>query len=370
MRICAVPRVTSPPALDGDLSEWSGFTVDALDRDSASTIHGPPPERADLMGTLQWAWNGAGLYLAVHVRDDALVHDSPDLAQDDVFELAIDGDGDNAGGGPADHLYRITHDGRQSDRGATIDALRVATRTVPTGWNLEIFIPADHLNLSPDGLESGRPIRFNWAVGDDDDGGGSDARLIAFGTQLDPPEGAWPTATLRQETRTFAGLVESGRWEWAGGGGFNDVFFLDDAYGWAVGPGVWRTTDGGSTWRRVGFWPGRPCSGSSSPTGSAAGCRAPTVAFFGRRMVASLGCRQPTTGRKDRRWSQQAQMTSGRPTSGVPLHGRPVTPRALDAPLNRWGRQLARKHAVQRVRRSVRPGFHRHIQRVGSGERR
>ena len=31
----------------------------------------------------------------------------------------------------------------------------------------------------------------------------------------------------------------------------NDVFFVDSAYGWAAGTGVWKTTDGGATWRRI-----------------------------------------------------------------------------------------------------------------------
>ncbi len=48
-------------------------------------------------------------------------------------------------------------------------------------------------------------------------------------------------------------LTESGRWEWAGGGVLNDIFFVDATYGWAVGPGVWRTTDAGATWRRIGL---------------------------------------------------------------------------------------------------------------------
>ncbi len=46
-------------------------------------------------------------------------------------------------------------------------------------------------------------------------------------------------------------LIESGRWEWAGGGTLNDIFFLDATHGWAVGSGIWKTSDGGVTWKRV-----------------------------------------------------------------------------------------------------------------------
>ncbi len=62
----------------------------------------------------------------------------------------------------------------------------------------------------------------------------------------EPTKGA--AASVAGADDTFADpLTESGRWEWAGGGALNDIFFVDSAYGWAVGPGVWRTTDGGST---------------------------------------------------------------------------------------------------------------------------
>ncbi len=46
-------------------------------------------------------------------------------------------------------------------------------------------------------------------------------------------------------------LGEAGRWELFSGGQINDVFFVDSSYGWAAGTGVWRTTDGGATWRRI-----------------------------------------------------------------------------------------------------------------------
>ena len=240
--ICSATRAAALPALDGNLSEWDGFPMDILDRDSAATIYGPPPEHADALATLQWAWDPSGLYLAVHVRDDALIHDSTDPAQDDVFELAIEGGG-------ASHLYRIAQDGRQSDRGTPIQNLTVFARTAPVGYDLEIFIPASHLSIGA--LQPGREFRFTWGIGDDDNGGGSDTRLIAYGTRLDAFEPTWPVVTLGEGAALFTGLAEAGRWELFGRGVLNDIFFVDSAYGWAAGTGIWRTTDGGTTWRRV-----------------------------------------------------------------------------------------------------------------------
>ena len=46
-------------------------------------------------------------------------------------------------------------------------------------------------------------------------------------------------------------LTEAGRWELFGRGVIHDVFFVDSAYGWAAGTGVWRTTNAGTTWRRI-----------------------------------------------------------------------------------------------------------------------
>jgi len=240
--ICTMTHAAALPALDGSPSEWDGFPMDVLDRDSAATINGPPPEHADALATLQWAWDPSGLYLAVHVRDDALVHDSTDPAQDDVFELAVEGGGSS-------HVYRITQDGRQSDRGTTIQNLTVFARTVPAGYDLEIFIPAGHLNIGA--LQPGREFRFTWGIGDDDNGGSADVRLIAYGTRLDAFEPAWPVVALGESTRTFTGLAEAGRWELFGRGALNDAFFVDSSYGWAAGTGVWKTTDGGTTWRRI-----------------------------------------------------------------------------------------------------------------------
>ncbi len=54
-------------------------------------------------------------------------------------------------------------------------------------------------------------------------------------------------------------LTEAGRWELFGGGGVvSDIFFVDSAYGWAAGTSVWKTTDGGATWRRPSSLWGAP----------------------------------------------------------------------------------------------------------------
>ena len=60
--------------------------------------------------------------------------------------------------------------------------------------------------------------------------------------------GRAPSISQADADPAAGGLMESGRWEWAGGGTLNDIFFLDAAHGWAAGTGVWKTIDGGATW--------------------------------------------------------------------------------------------------------------------------
>ena len=66
-----------------------------------------------------------------------------------------------------------------------------------------------------------------------------------------PPQSALQAAPQAGADATANPLVESGRWEWAGGGTLHDIFFTDATHGWAVGTGVWGTIDGGTTWSRV-----------------------------------------------------------------------------------------------------------------------
>ena len=70
-------------------------------------------------------------------------------------------------------------------------------------------------------------------------------------SRLATPPGRAPNRAQADADPAAANLVESGRWEWAGAGALNDIFFLDATHGWAAGTGVWKTIDGGATWYRV-----------------------------------------------------------------------------------------------------------------------
>ena len=245
----AIPRAVLPPAVDGDVTEWQDAGL-VLNRETAATAYGDAAAtHTDSMYVTHLAWDSDALYLALHARDDVMVRDDgSNLHKDDTLELHIDGNSDGAGGGPLDHLYRVRFDGTHSVNGIASTALTVVTRTVSTGWNLEVRIPASSLGFAP--LQGGK-VRFNWAVVDDDNGGSADTIFIYKGTTIDTPEAAWPALVFDPQAAPFPGLVEAGRWEWQSGGYFTDLQVIDAKTIVAVGAGgLWRSTDTGATWKR------------------------------------------------------------------------------------------------------------------------
>jgi hypothetical protein len=227
----SVWRGTQPPALDGSLTDWDGVPAMVLDLDTRAANSSGPVERSDAMYTLRMLQTNDALYLGLHARDEKLIADSGlELHKDDSLRFSIDGNKDGAGGAPSDHAYRIRIDGKVNDLGGPeLTTLTVVTATFPGGYNMETKIPAAALNL-PLGSTS---FKFNWAAGDDDNGGGLDTFYLYAGTQVDTPEPSWPTATLDGPQFTPPGLLEAGRWEWYGGGSLGAVYAGSGGNVWA-----------------------------------------------------------------------------------------------------------------------------------------
>lgn len=209
-------QLTSEPlAIDGDLSDWSVLPGFALNRSSAATLAGQPAAPDDAAASLRAAWDAANLYLAIHVTDDAVVSDSPEVWNDDEIELGFHAiwDGNPAGGDT--HQYTINADGRISDFGDPSVSIPVqaAVQAAPGGWNVELRIPAEHLYGFYRVLGRGLVLPFNIGLHDDDDGGAWDSYLVwggdsttggvgfgqivltAIGGPLEPP--AAPSAQFR-----------------------------------------------------------------------------------------------------------------------------------------------------------------------------
>ncbi len=172
--------VNQPFAIDGDLSDWpvlAGFT---LDRSSAATQAGQPAAPDDAAASLRAAWDAANLYVAIHVADDAVINDSPEVWNDDAVELGFYAVWDDDPAGGDTHQYTINADGRVSDFGDPTVPIPVeaATRVVPGGWDVEIRIPAQHLYGFFQVLARGTELTFNLGLRDDDEGGPWDSYLV------------------------------------------------------------------------------------------------------------------------------------------------------------------------------------------------
>jgi hypothetical protein len=172
--------VNQPFAIDGDLGDWPALPAFTLDRSSAATLAGQPAAPDDASASLRAAWDAANLYLAIHVADDAVVGDSPDVWNDDLVELGFYALWDGNPAGDDTHQYTINADGRVSDFGDPTVPIPVeaATVAVPGGWNAELRIPAAHLFGFYHLLARGASLTFNLGLRDDDDGGVWDSYLV------------------------------------------------------------------------------------------------------------------------------------------------------------------------------------------------
>ena len=172
--------VDQPPAVDGDFGDWTPMTGFALDLGSAATQAGQPAQPGDAAASLQAVWTASDLYLALHVADDTVVSDSPEVWNDDELELGFYAvhDGNPAGGDT--HQYTLNADGRVSDFGNPTVPIPVESAAVaaPGGWNVEVRIPASHLFGFYNLLARGTTLSFNLGLHDDDDGGPWDSYLI------------------------------------------------------------------------------------------------------------------------------------------------------------------------------------------------
>ncbi|MCB0206856.1 MAG: FG-GAP repeat protein, partial [Anaerolineae bacterium] len=179
-----VRLVDQPPSIDGDLDDWTQLAGFTLDRTSAATLAGQPAQPSDAAASLQAVWTAADLYLALHITDDAIVSDSPEVWNDDEIELGFYAvwDGNPAGGDT--HQYTVNADGRVSDFGDPTVSIPVEAVAVPApgGWDVEVRIPSNTLYGFHHQLTAGTTFSFNLGLHDDDDGGNWDSYLVWQGT--------------------------------------------------------------------------------------------------------------------------------------------------------------------------------------------
>lgn len=191
------PIVPAGLVVDGELAEWSGRPALHLDQATANySLRTPRPSAADLSGDIYCGWQGDDLIFAGRVADDALRRDSAQIWHDDGIELGLDGLGDGFNwGSQDDHQFTALIDGTVTDKGAATGASAVA-RPINGGWSIEVRVPAGVLNGGA--LYSGRMIRFNAGLNDDDDGGNRDDWLV------------WRGSSVNSNSQNFGALILSG----------------------------------------------------------------------------------------------------------------------------------------------------------------
>ncbi len=186
--LVSAPWTGQPRTIDGNFEEWGQWSPLILSRDTAKYVASlpasiPAPSLADSSAELRALWTGFNLYLAIYVRDDMIVSDSPDVWRDDELELAFVGAWDGLPAGGDTHQYTVNADGRVTDfgvPGAPVPVQAVAVEA-PGGWSVEMRIPAAHLFGTNMPLTAGKTIAFDLGLHDDDDGDNWDSHMIWAG---------------------------------------------------------------------------------------------------------------------------------------------------------------------------------------------
>ena len=173
-------RFSQPPAVDGELSEWTGRAsyTSAYRVYSANGWDGSD----DLTAVWRLGWDDDNLYVAVEVTDDTHVQmqTGNQIFQGDSLELQFDTDragdygprvspddfqivlspGDFTRLSPSAFRFRGTNDGEMVD--AAGHEVSVAARHTDIGYNLEAAIPWSNLEVTPEpGMVMGLALNAN-----------------------------------------------------------------------------------------------------------------------------------------------------------------------------------------------------------------
>ena len=165
--------------VDGLLNEWPITGGLILNIASADTYNGFIQGNGDLSAEIHSQWDYDYLYFGIRVYDDVRMADSgTSLWHDDTVEIGLDGLHDYLGWQPDDHQYGLRVDGTFADRGVIQENTNVimAIHLLATGYQIEMAIPWENLGDVP--VVGGRIVGLNFALSDDDDGGGYNARLV------------------------------------------------------------------------------------------------------------------------------------------------------------------------------------------------
>jgi len=199
--------------IDGDLDDWAGMTFIFVPYDKGTT---PASDDSDASLEFSVVADDDWLYVAIDVKDDAIINGETDDWQDDSVEVYVDAnharteeyEGDDAQitvasaniGGDINNPI-LTGSGNIGDTGAIAAVVQTAD-----GWIVEAAVPLSNAlwNIDP---TPGTVIGFNVHFNDDDDGEGRDHKLIW--SDLDTDDASWgnPTRFADLTFVEYAGLA-------------------------------------------------------------------------------------------------------------------------------------------------------------------
>ncbi len=188
----AVPRASSRPTVDGELSDWPNQPLVRLTTDmtaDADQVDGPD----DVSGGVWAMWAADRLFLAARVRDEhhlfATAADQQWWEKDSIefwvnaaqFGLALD---------PAAPRLLPTRQAPPPE-----DAYELVVRATRGQYIVEAAFPWDALGLPPGGVAEGKGFRFALGVNDADQSGAREGQLY------------FPTTWVHSSPATFAQAV-------------------------------------------------------------------------------------------------------------------------------------------------------------------
>jgi hypothetical protein len=164
-------QASAPPAIDGDLREWTQLEELVLNATTADYVQGQrQPSMTDISAWVRSLWDNSWLYFAAQVEDDMVIRDSIEIWQDDGIELSLDGANDQVSGDPDDHQFSMASDGTLRRYGLqSVPGAQVAVRSRASGYDLEVAIPVSFLQAGS--FSEGKVMGFTMGLIDDDDGG-------------------------------------------------------------------------------------------------------------------------------------------------------------------------------------------------------
>ena len=199
-----------PPNIDGDLSEWAALVYGAK-----QPSFGPQNWQgaSDLSASWNIAWDDLYLYIAARVKDDVFAQTATaenlfrgdslelwvsidpgsrtDKLSEREFQLGISpGDLNSGASNPEAYLWLP-----QQFKGITLDGMKVASRKIEGGYDIEMAVPWTAFHLVPFPVQG---FGFTLGVNDDDTPGSADQETQVTNvkdTQLTDPR-SWGVLVL------------------------------------------------------------------------------------------------------------------------------------------------------------------------------